>query len=571
MADVGPRARVAAGAGAAAVVAWAAYALLRPSLDLDSAFYNLPQISGWLANGKPGSIGLVSFYYPIGNYPLTNEVLMTWVGAVSGNIGFVLLWPFAAAAMLMAAIYATLRALGCEIRIAVGAALAVLLVPIVTESLTSLDSDLPAVAWAAAAVALSVRVAVGVGSPALIPFAILGLGLAIGTKATVAPIGLVALGIALWVARHRLRLTPIALALGAAVAVGGVWYLRNLIDHGNPLWPFTSIPGSDPLPKTLDYLSAPFIGSPLDTLDGRVGDYVDRLGAGLLLIVAGIVLPLFTREPPLMLCSGGVALSLLLWTMAPATGEPSGADAEIFQVSGARYLMGTIILAAGVVAVVAMRGGPGRNGGARRLGGAVAWGVVGLALGRDGVPSGVIVGGAVLVGAGLAWVAVSGGLGARLRPAALSGAAVLCALIAAVALAAYPDRFLDRFAAHSGSVENPLEDASTTYDELAVWFDGQEGFTAGSDPVFFTEIPIGPLIGGDLTHELVLLPVGSGCDAVEEMAPGAWAVIGLPADRVAPPITECFRAEESLLTLETPGGGAFLVFRRSGAGLGLID
>ena len=97
------------------------------------------------------------------------------------------------------------------------------------------------------------------------------------------------------------------------------------------------------------------------------------------------------------------------------------------------------------------------------------------------------------------------------------------------------------------------------------------GLHDGLRSVFFTEIPIGPLIGGDLAHELVLLPVGSGCDAVKEMSPGAWAVIGLPADRVAPPITERLIAEESLLTLETPGGGAFLVFRRSGAGAGLID
>ena len=466
----GPNARIAIGAVGGVVALWALFSLLRPTLDLDSAYYNLPQISGWIAEGNPGSIQLVSFYYPIGNYPLTNEVLMTWSGSVSGNMGVLLLWPLAAGALLAGGIYTTLRALGSDVRLALVAVAVTLTIPVVTESLTSMDSDLPSMAWGAAVVALSVRVATGKGSPGLIPFAVLGLGLALGTKTTVAPICLAALGFALYRSRRELRLWPIAAAVLGAVAVGGVWYLRNWIDHGNPLWPFTSIPGSDPLPETLDYLSAPFISSPLDTLDGRIGEYFDRLGAGILLILAGMVLPFFTGVKRLWWLGGAVALSLLLWMVAPATGEPPGPDGEIFQVSGARYLMASIVLAIGVVTFLAWQRG--RTAAAAKvvLGAALAWGAVSLAMTRDGVPPGWMVLAALLVGAALA-----SGVGVlRVGRPLASGLAVAAALVVAVGLAAYPDSFLNRFASAAEQAEDPLEDASLTYDELAVWFDNQD-------------------------------------------------------------------------------------------------
>ena len=551
--------RVAAGAALGVALAWAGFALLRPSLDLDSAYYNLPQIAGWVANGKPGSIELISFYYPIGNYQLTNEVLSTWFGSISGNLGFVLLWPVAAAGLLLGGTYTTLRALACEVRIAVGAALIVLLIPIVAESLTSFDSDLPSIAWAAVAVALCTRVATGRGSPDLIPFAILALGLAIGTKTTVAPIGLAALIIALIAAPRRPRLAPVLAALAAAVAIGGAWYLRNFIDHGSPLWPFATLPGSDPLPETLDKLSAPFIGSPIDTLENRVDDYFFRLGAGILLVASAIVLPLLTKARGLKLAAGGVALSLMLWMVAPATGEPPEADAEIFQVSGARYLMATILLAIGVLAVVGSRSGRAALAARAVLVVALGWGLVNLAVGRDGVPPGWL----LLLGA-VAGAAVALLGGVRPLRVAIAALAVAFAVAGGLALAAYPDRFLVRFAAYADSVEDPLEDASATYADLAEWFQGQPDFVEGSDPVYFSDVLVGPLTGGRLAHELVLIRPEASCAEVDDLPSGAWTVVGVPASRVAPPIADCFAASELQLELDTPGGGAFRVYRSGG-------
>ena len=96
-------------------------------------------------------------------------------------------------------------------------------------------------------------------APALVAFF-----LAIGTKTTVAPLGLIVLAAALWALRHELRpvLAPLAGALALGLLAGGVWYLRNLFDHGSPLWPFVTVPWGDPAPKVIDAVSTSLLSRP---------------------------------------------------------------------------------------------------------------------------------------------------------------------------------------------------------------------------------------------------------------------------------------------------------------------
>jgi len=133
--------------------------------------------------------------------------------------------------------WAALRTLGVPRRYAAAALGAVVTLPWLFRQLNEVLTDLPVLAWATATAALCAGVP---RRPALLPIAFVGAGLAIGTKTTpIVPVA-VALVAAVVVVRPRLRQMSRWLALSALAAfvVGGIWYLRNLVDHGSPFWPF---------------------------------------------------------------------------------------------------------------------------------------------------------------------------------------------------------------------------------------------------------------------------------------------------------------------------------------------
>ncbi len=82
-----------------------------PALDIDTTVYHLSQPAIWVQEGHPGAVELVDIRYPVGNYPLTNEVLISWVAGLSRNMGAALLWgPFTGSLLLLATVAG--RALG---------------------------------------------------------------------------------------------------------------------------------------------------------------------------------------------------------------------------------------------------------------------------------------------------------------------------------------------------------------------------------------------------------------------------------------------------------------------------
>jgi hypothetical protein len=538
--------RALAGTATGLICAWAAFALLEPSFDLDSTFYTLPELARWINTGHPGSVDLIVNQYPIGNYPSTNEILMTWIGATSSNIGFLLLWPVFTAALLIAATVRTLRTLGCTWPIAALAGLTLSLIPIVAEAVTSLKSDLPSTAWLAVGVALCARVTVGKARASLLPFAIVALAMAVGMKTTVAPIGLAALVIAFSsTSRHRgagssgprLATAGVAVAVVIGIITGGVWYLRNFVDHGSPLWPFVSLPGGDPLPTTLDYLSAPFIGSPLDTLDGRIGAYLHVLGPVPLLVAAALLVGALARDRLIGLGSVAVGVSAFLWSLAPATGEPPGPDGEIFGVEGARYLMPTALLAIGVIAVAASGRGVSALIARGALIASAIWGLVLLCIGRDGFPPIWVLAGAAALGAGVT-VALSS---TRAGHGRLFAAGALAAAAACVLLAVYPGGFVDRYADQAARVETPGQDSSVSYGGLARWFQSQPAYRDGEGPLVFSGVPAGPLTGGSFAHETEVIALGASCAAIASQAAGGWVIAPVVLAGAEPdPVNACF-------------------------------
>ena len=130
-----------------------------------------------------------------------------------------------------------LRSLRVEGRIAGLGVAAICLTPVLSHwQMNGVYTDLPSMAWLVSAAALS---AASVERPALLAPAIVAAGLSVGTKTTTLPLAGLALAAGLYVNRSHLRglVRPLTIATATALAVGGYWYLRNLVDHGSPFWP----------------------------------------------------------------------------------------------------------------------------------------------------------------------------------------------------------------------------------------------------------------------------------------------------------------------------------------------
>lgn len=529
--------RLIAGAICGFAAATLAFALVEPSFDLDSTFFHLPEVAIWIDSGSPGSLEPISRDFPIGAYPSTNEVLLSWAGGVSSNVGVVLLIPGLLVGLLVAGVVLTLRAFDCRRPETALAAAAVALVPIVSDAVTSLDSDLPATAWMAIAAGLCAQVARGKARPELLAFALVAAGMAIGTKTSTAPFALFALAAAWVAAPVKPRASWLAAGGVGAVAAGGFWYARNLVDHGNPLWPFVNLPVGDRIPAEVEALSTRFIERPLASLDGRIGDYLGELGASPLLLAGALVLPLLTRDRRLALGSLAVLVSCLIWSVAPATGEPLDEVGEaLFTVTGVRYLMPTVLLATVLVGIVASRRGGIGLAARVLLAAAVAWGAIDLIAGRDGIPplwvplGGALIGGALAAAAG-DW---------RTRWLAVTGAAAT--LAAALAVAAYPGWFGDR-ASDASAAENPLLDTRAVFGELTEWFEDQPEYRDGDGPVLISAPLLGPLAGGSFEHPIRLAAPGAGCDDLRADADGGWIVLIEPLPEDLGEAPACFGGE----------------------------
>jgi hypothetical protein len=525
---VGGAGRIGAAALSGASLAWLAWQLRHPSIGFDSALYHYPEVAGWIANGRPGSILTLSYDIPYGNYPLTDEVALTWGAGIARSWIPLALWNPALLVALAGACWLTLRNFSVS-RAAAGLGTAALVTtPLLVRQLNEPQNDLPTLAWLACTAALVSGVR---RRPALLVPAVVGAGLAVGTKATAAPMALAALGVGIYLARGALRPLAgwLALALAGAFAVGGVWYARNVVQHGAPLWPFSEMPWGDARPRFFALIDTSFIERPGATIDGRLGQYVSRLGGAWILLAAPLLVlaygALARRRPPGLRCalvlSGTLVLvGFLAWSMAWGTGLPATAalpGAAGWSLAGLRYMLP--VIGAGVVAVALATRVPGLVGGAAHvvLAVALSWNVIADArLGFPYTPSartlveGVLAG---VIGLGVVVVAGRGPLRrawrAQLVPA---GALAVLVAVAVGALAApVSNGFVERY--------SRVHDSTAPGAEVVAWFLSQRGFEEGHGTIAFaSRAVLAPLAGDHFTHRLTLVPPRARCQAVARLA-----------------------------------------------------
>jgi hypothetical protein len=519
--------RIARCALAGAVVGYGAWVLRYPALGYDALTYHLAFPVAWLHNGRPGSLVTVWDGLPIQNYPLTWEVLVSWTTGIARTFVPATLLTPATLLLLGVSVRAGLREMGVSARMAWLATATVTTLPIVVVQLPGPNNDLPDAAWFACAAALAVAAVPwredGERHGGLLAVALVAAGLCVGTKTTGAPLAAVAVVVGAWRCRHELRrlVLPLALAAAAAVIVGGVWYLRNLVDHGAPFWPLSTTPWGDPIPSAFRVLDASLLSRLHATLHGRVEDYWRVLAGGVVVVVGALLTPLWARRRIVFWAAVLVLASLLLWAASPYTGD---ASSTALAVGATRYLLPCLVAA---VATVALAGvAPAARAGPRAeiLPAAVLLGALVVNLDQDAAlsfpyaPSARLLVIAAAIGAGLGLAAA---LLCRSRAAAAGfgrwGAPALAVGAAAGLLVALLLPVNGYLAAHARTGQF---DAG-----LVRWLDARPAYRDGRDPVLIGPVSLATVAGDRLAHPVSVIAGDDRCAALARQARTAWVVM----------------------------------------------
>lgn len=181
-------------------------------------------------------------------------------------------------------------------------------------------------------------------------------GLAISVKLTMlAPVGVIAVAVILFNARQWRTRVNTTLVLGAALLVtGGYWFVRNLVDAGNPtpqigfghLLPVPDQMPLDPRPRfsVAHYLLHPSVYRSwfFPQLENALGPLY-----GLILVVAfaAVIYVMFrSRNRMLQALAGAALITAIVYLFTPLTAAgPQGAPRGFF--TNTRYLMPGLVLA----------------------------------------------------------------------------------------------------------------------------------------------------------------------------------------------------------------------------------
>jgi hypothetical protein len=516
--------RAGIGAVAGGFVALAAILVHRPQPGYDGITYHIPEVVGFVQGGHPGAVLRAYYGLPVGNYPLTNEVLLAWMTGISRGFAALTLWTPLSALLVAVGGWLGLRRLGVSRPVRALSLAALLLGPLLVQALSQPGTDLPALGWLTCCVALCVC---AVKRPALLAVAFVAFGLAVGTKTTPAVLGLIVLGAGLWASRRRLRsiLWPLLAGLVAAALAGGVWYLRNLFTHGSPLWPFVSAPWGDPVPASLKLVDHTMVERLRVTLLDHFHAYLSGVSGSTVLLAAGVLVSLLALTPAsaepdrptrraLLFAAGLVALGTLVWADAPVTGLPDIPALGVAAGTAVRYLMP--VFAAGALALaLAATGGPrwGRPLAVAALAGALIWGLRSDQQHTFFLPFTSWLGAGVVVGAVAAAVARE----IRLPRFARGAAGATLAVAALVALSIGSSGFLARH----GLVATEWDAAA------AAFLSSRPGFGSAHEPVATAPVAIGPEAGDHLTHRISLIGENEACSSVRARAARGWVVVRL--------------------------------------------
>ena len=506
--------RIAVAAVGGAGLAWAAWLVYVPALGFDSVQYHIPESVLWVQRGDPGSLfhGILS---RVSYLPLMSEVLVEWQVALARSLVPVAIWAPVTMLLLVVAGWLGLRSLGVGRAAAAMALAAVCSAPIVTHyQLNGAYNDLPALAWLVTAGALSARAR---DNPRMLAPAILAASLAAGTKTPALPLSLLVVALAAWSCRERLReaTLPLALAATAALVLGGLWYLRDLVHHGSPFWPDVAAPWGDPSP----FAAPSFLDRPHATLHRFLHSYLKVFGGGIEILAAALMVPLLVRRRAVVWAAAATAVSVFLWLNAPATGAAVNGSV-VGTLSTLRYILPAFSAGVVTLALATRAGGPGGTLAGLALGGGVVLGAIQTrALGYPHVPRTAtpLTGAALGVVAALILSRIAPRLPIAPRPA-LRTATAAGVLLASAALALGASGFVERHARANQNTVYP-------YAAMVAWLAAQPRYHDHGDPVAVGPIPNGAVVGDRLQHRLELVPFSEPCSLTRGRLRRGWVLL----------------------------------------------
>ena len=285
--------------------------------------------------------------------------------------------------------------------------------------------------------------------------------------------------------------------------VGATWYLRNLIEHGSPLWPFA---GGDPQPPLFARLDHSLLQRPRTTLSSQARRYFESLGGAPVLFAAAVVAPALVRRPLVAWGALATACSVLLYAAGPVTGRPNVDELAFLPATTVRYLLPAI---AAACATLALTAGSRRGRLPAQAVLAVATGLSLVATWPFGYPDGpslVLAAAGALGGAGAAALVSRVGI----RPV-LAGAG----LIAAVALTG----------ASSGLVLRHAKLNANRFSGVSLELERRSGFKRSQAPVATNSSPLATLAGDRLDRRVDLIPARETCAEVERRLRGSWIIL----------------------------------------------
>ncbi len=231
----------------ALALAWRLVLAVRlPILDWDGLNYHVTTVDVWIQGGM---IGRVPQQVYSDGYPASGELLTLWSMVFTHTDRLATLTGFFGLALATVATTGLARRLGADRRMAAFVGLLLAGVPAIIVSLGTTYVDLLAsgeiaAAWYLGLAALRERDRRRYRT--LIFLMACAVGLAIGIKVPFLGLGAV-LGIALAIDAVRRALIarrPVQAGIDLAIMaipvllLGGLWYVKNMVVFGNPLWPF---------------------------------------------------------------------------------------------------------------------------------------------------------------------------------------------------------------------------------------------------------------------------------------------------------------------------------------------